>query len=220
VLDEVSLRAEAGEFVAVVGPSGSGKSTLLRLLLGFERPDSGAVLYDRQDLEDVDVGAVRRQCGVVLQDDRLLVGDLRTNIVGAGRYSEDEAWEAARQVGLADDVERMPMGMATYVGEGSGSLSGGQRQRVILARAMVSRPRILYLDEATSALDNRTQELVTESMRQLSATRIVIAHRLSTIRDADRILVMDAGRVVESGTYDELMQAGGLFRELAERQLA
>jgi ATP-binding cassette subfamily C protein len=114
----------------------------------------------------------------------------------------------------------MPMGMATYVGEGSGSLSGGQRQRVILARAMVSRPRILYLDEATSALDNRTQELVTESMRQLSATRIVIAHRLSTIRDADRILVMDAGRVVETGTYDELMQADGLFRELAKRQLA
>ena len=220
ILDEVSLRAEPGEFVAIVGPSGSGKSTLLRLLLGFERPGSGAVLYDRQDLEDVDVGAVRRQCGVVLQDDRLLIGDLRTNIVGAGRYGEDEAWEAARLVGLAEDVERMPMKMATYVGEGTGSLSGGQRQRVILARAMVSRPRILYLDEATSALDNRTQDLVTESMRRLSATRIVIAHRLSTIRDADRILVMEAGRVVETGTYEELMASDGLFRELAERQLA
>jgi ABC-type bacteriocin/lantibiotic exporter with double-glycine peptidase domain len=219
ILDDVSLRAAPGEFVGVVGTSGSGKSTLLRLLLGFERPNAGAVLYDEQDLADIDVGAVRRQCGVVLQDDRLMVGDLRTNIVGAGLYSDAQAWEAARMVGLDRDIEGMPMGMETFIGEGGAGLSGGQRQRVILARAMVTRPRILYLDEATSALDNRTQETVMESMRRLTATRIVIAHRLNTIRDADQILVMDAGRVVERGTYDELMAQDGLFRALATRQM-
>jgi NHLM bacteriocin system ABC transporter ATP-binding protein len=219
VLDDVSLRAEPGEFVAVVGPSGCGKSTLLRMLLGFETPDAGAVLYDGQDLDGLDATGVRRQCGVVLQDGRLLDGDIYANVAGSGRFSEDDAWNALRMAGLAADVEAMPMGLSTLVSGQGGTLSGGQRQRLMIARALVARPRILFLDEATSALDNRTQEIVAESTRRLAATRIVIAHRLSTIREADRIVVMDAGRIAQEGTYAELMTADGLFRSLATRQL-
>jgi ATP-binding cassette subfamily C protein len=220
VLDDVSLRAEPGEFVAIVGPSGAGKSSLFRLLLGFEEPESGSVYYDDQELPGVDVQAVRRQMGVVLQNGRLMPGTLFHNIVGVSALTMDDAWEAARLAGLAADIEAMPMGMFTILGEGSATISGGQRQRLMIARAIAKRPRILLFDEATSALDNRTQAIVSASLEKLRATRIVIAHRLSTIIYADRIYVLQAGKIVQSGTYQELMEREGLFRDLASRQIA
>lgn len=220
VLRDVSLRINPGEFVAFVGPSGSGKSTILRLLLGFERPESGAVLYDGQELAGLDVQAVRRQIGVVLQNGQLMSGDLFTNIAGSAPVTLDDAWEAARMAGFDADVRAMPMGMHTVVSEGGGTLSGGQRQRLMIARAVVQRPRLLYFDEATSALDNRTQAIVTASLDRLSATRVVVAHRLSTIVNADRIVVVERGRVVQEGRYAELMAQPGLFAELARRQIA
>jgi len=218
VLDNVSITAAPGEFIALVGPSGSGKSTLLRLLLGFEKLEAGAILFDDQDLRDLDAPAVRRQMGVVMQSSRPMPGSLFSNIVGAVGGTLDDAWEAAEMVGLADDIREMPMGMHTVVLEGGGSLSGGQMQRLMIARAIVARPKMLLLDEATSALDNRTQSVVTTSLDRLSVTRIVVAHRLSTIINADRIYVMDGGRLVETGTYRELIEADGAFARLAERQ--
>ncbi len=219
VLDQVSFRARPGQFVALVGPSGSGKSTILRLLLGFEKPEAGTIHLDAQDLDGLDLPAVRRQMGVVLQSGQLSPGSIYSNIVGSAPYTLDDAWEAARQSGLDADIKRMPMGMHTMVMEGGAGLSGGQRQRLLIARAIVGRPRILLFDEATSALDNRTQAVVTESLARLQTTRIVIAHRLSTVINADRIHVVDAGRIVESGSYDELMALGGVFFQLAARQL-
>jgi ATP-binding cassette subfamily C protein len=220
VLDDVSLECRPGEFVALVGPSGSGKSTLLRLLLGFETPTAGAILYDGRDLTSLDLRAVRGQIGTVLQNGRLLSGDIFTNIVGAAGLTLEDAWEAARMVGLDEEIQAMPMGMHTVIGEGGNTLSGGQRQRLLIARAIVSRPRLVFFDEATSALDNRTQEIVSRSLDRLAATRIVIAHRLSTIVHADRIYVLERGRVVECGTYRELMRRRGVFARLARRQLA
>ena len=220
VLRGISLHVQAGEFVAFVGPSGSGKSTILRLLLGFETPESGAIYVDGQDLAGLDIQAVRRQIGVVLQSGRLTSGDIYTNIVGSAPLSIEDAWSAARMAGFADDVQAMPMGMHTVVSEGGGTLSGGQRQRLMIARALVRQPRILFLDEATSALDNRTQAIVSASLAQLHATRIVVAHRLSTIVHADRIFVVDRGQIVQSGRYDDLMAQRGLFAELARRQIA
>lgn len=218
ILRDVTLNMKAGQFVAIVGPSGSGKSTLLRCLLGFETPTSGSIFYDGQDFAALDITAVRRQLGVVLQNGQILPGDIFKNIVGSSGLTIDDAWEAARMCGLEQDIKDMPMGMHTVVM--GGGLSGGQQQRLLIARAIVHRPRILYFDEATSALDNKTQALVSESLEQLEATRIVIAHRLSTVRNADLIVVLDGGVVKEQGNYDELMALDGLFAQLASRQIA
>ncbi|MFZ2957029.1 MAG: NHLP bacteriocin export ABC transporter permease/ATPase subunit [Candidatus Ozemobacteraceae bacterium] len=220
VLNDLSFQVRPGEFVALVGPSGSGKSTLLRLLLGFETPESGGVRYDGRNLADLDISAVRRQIGVVLQSGRLSAGSVFQLIAGNGQYTLDDAWEAARDAGLAEDVEAMPMQMHTVIGDGGTTLSGGQRQRLLIARALIKKPRIIFFDEATSALDNRTQSIVSESLCRLHATRIVIAHRLSTIRFADRIIVLQAGKAVESGSFEELMNLNGVFATLARRQLA
>ncbi|MGW6511082.1 NHLP bacteriocin export ABC transporter permease/ATPase subunit, partial [Streptomyces niveus] len=219
VLDDVSLRMAPGEFVAVVGPSGCGKSTLLRLLIGFDRPVTGSVLYDGQDLTALDRAAVRRQCGVVLQNAQPLTGSVWDCVCGAETFSQEEVWEAVEMAGLAEDIKRMPMGLHTMIA-GGGAISGGQRQRLMIAQALVRRPRLLFLDEATSALDNETQRIVIESTRKLNAGRLVIAHRLSTVLDADRVLVMDAGRIVEQGPPAALLaNEGGRLRELVRRQL-
>lgn len=219
VLNDLSLSIRPGQYVAIVGSSGCGKSTLFRLLLGFEAPESGSIYYDRQDLAHLDVLEVRRQMGVVLQSGRLVSGDIFTNIVGSAKLTLEDAWEAARLAGVSDDISRMPMGMHTVISESGGGMSGGQKQRLLIARAIVHRPSILLFDEATSALDNQTQAVVSRSLESLQATRVVIAHRLSTIAKADRILVMDKGTLVQSGSYEELLSQEGLFRELAERQL-
>jgi ATP-binding cassette subfamily C protein len=220
VLDDVSFGVEPGSFVALVGPSGSGKSTMLRVLLGFEQPEVGSVRYDGKDLDSLDVREVRRQIGVVTQSVRLLPGDIFTNIVGNRQLTMDDAWEAAEIAGIANDIRAMPMQMHTFVAEGATTFSGGQRQRLLIARAVAAKPRVLFFDEATSALDNRTQAQVSDALTHLRAARVVIAHRLSTIRTADRILVLEAGRITQEGTFDELATAPGPFAALARRQLA
>jgi ABC-type bacteriocin/lantibiotic exporter with double-glycine peptidase domain len=221
ILKDVSLRVRPGEFVALVGGSGSGKSTLLRLLLGFEKPESGAILYDSQELSSLDMREVRRQIGVVLQSSKLMPTDIYRNIIGSHTtLTLNDAWEGARMAGLDRDIKNMPMGMNTVVSEGGGTFSGGQRQRLMVARALVNRPRIVFFDEATSAMDNETQRTVTDSLDAMQATRIVIAHRLSTIINADRIFVLQYGELVQSGSYTELMNQAGPFADLARRQLA
>ncbi|MER5970517.1 NHLP bacteriocin export ABC transporter permease/ATPase subunit [Streptomyces sp. NPDC002055] len=220
VLDDVSFRVRPGEFVAIVGASGCGKSTLLRLLIGFDRPTAGDVLYDGQDLSALDQSAVRRQCGVVLQNSQPFTGSILDCICGAEMFSLEEAWDAAEMAGLAEDIKAMPMGMHTVLSDGGGTVSGGQRQRLMIAQALIRRPRILFFDEATSALDNETQRVVSESTRKLRSTRVVIAHRLSTVMDADRVIVMSDGRVVQEGApADLLADTGGMFRELVRRQI-
>ncbi|MFC3067893.1 NHLP bacteriocin export ABC transporter permease/ATPase subunit [Phenylobacterium soli] len=220
VLGGVSFESAPGEFVAIVGPSGCGKSTLVKLLLGLEPPAAGAVLYDQSDLASLDVDALRQQVGVVLQRTQLMGASIFDNLRGASDIGLEEAWEAARLAGVDEDIRALPMGMHTLIAEGSQTISGGQRQRLALARALVRKPAVLILDEATSALDNVTQGEVMQNLAGLACTRIVIAHRLSTIIDADRIVVLDQGQVAETGTYAELMAAGGLFSRMAARQSA
>jgi NHLM bacteriocin system ABC transporter ATP-binding protein len=219
VLQDVSFEARPGENIAIVGSSGSGKSTILRLLLGLETPTRGGVSYDGKDLEELDLRLVRRQIGAVLEGSTLFPGSLHENIAGSAPYKPEEVMEAARRAGLEADIAAMPMGLNSTVTEGGNQISGGQRQRVMIARALIKRPRLLFFDQATSALDNRTQAIVADSVARMNATRIVVAHRMSTIRDADRIIVLEGGRVVETGTYDELVTKGGAFQRLAERQL-
>jgi len=219
VLDDVTIDISPGDFVALVGPSGSGKSTVLRLLLGFEAPTYGTVLYDGQSLAELEVSAVRRQCGAVLQNGALLAASIKTNIIGSGNFTLEDAWAAAEMAGIADAIKSLPMGMNTVLSDGANTFSGGQRQRLIIARALVSRPRILFLDEATSALDNPTQQIVADATRKLNASRLVIAHRLSTVAEADRIIVLDRGRVVQQGQFESLLaDRNGLFAKLARRQ--
>ncbi len=219
ILRDISLKIDSGQSVAFVGSSGCGKSTLLRLLLGFERPITGAIYFDGQDLAGLDMQAVRRQVGVVLQSSKPVSGTILENIIGSAPLTVNDAWEACRLAGLEDDIKRMPMGLHTNISDGGGGISGGQRQRLMIARAIVAKPKILVFDEATSALDNKTQAIVNRSLTGLQATRIIIAHRLSTIQHVDTIFVLDQGRIVESGSYDQLIRSTGLFHDLAMRQL-
>lgn len=219
ILDDLSLKIRPGQYVAIVGKTGCGKSTLMRLMLGFETPQRGAVYFDGRDAQTLDLPSLRRQIGVVLQSGKLFSGDIYSNIVVSAPWlTAEDAWEAARQAGIADDIRSMPMGMNTMITEGSGGISGGQRQRLMIARAIAAKPKVLMFDEATSALDNIAQKQVSEALATLKCTRIVIAHRLSTIKQCDRILVLEGGKVMEDGTYDELIAKSGLFAELVLRQ--
>ena len=219
VVDNLSLKIRPGQYVAIVGSTGCGKSTLMRIMLGFEKPQKGAVYYDGKDLSGIDLKSLRRKIGVVMQNGKLFQGDIYSNItISAPQLSMDDAWKAAEMAGIADDIHRMPMGMHTIISEGSGGISGGQRQRLMIARAIAPKPRILMFDEATSALDNITQKIVSESLAKLKCTRIVIAHRLSTIRECDRIIYLEKGKIVEDGSYDQLIALNGKFAQLVERQ--
>ena len=219
ILDDLSLKIKPGQYVAIVGQTGCGKSTLMRILLGFEKPQKGAVYYNGKDLNTIDLKSLRRRIGVVMQNGKLFQGDIYSNIViSAPQLTVDQAWEAAEMAGIAEDIRNMPMGMHTIISEGSGGISGGQRQRLMIARAIAPRPKILMFDEATSALDNITQKTVSDSLERLKCTRVVIAHRLSTIRACDRIIYLEKGKIVEDGSYDELIALNGRFAELVERQ--
>ena len=219
ILDDLSLKIKPGQYVAIVGETGCGKSTLMRILLGFEKPQKGAVYYNGKDLNTIDLKSLRRRIGVVMQNGKLFQGDIFSNItISAPHLTVDQAWEAAEMAGIAEDIRSMPMGMHTVISEGGGGISGGQRQRLMIARAIAPKPKILMFDEATSALDNLTQKTVSDALEKLKCTRIVIAHRLSTIRACDRIIFLEKGRIVEDGTYDELIALGGKFAGLVERQ--
>ena len=219
IVNDMSLKIKAGEYIAIVGRTGCGKSTLMRLLLGFEKPERGAIYYDNKDMKSLDLCSLRRKIGAVTQNGGLFQNDIYSNIViSAPELTLDDAWEAAEIAGIADDIRAMPMGMQTMVSEGQGGISGGQKQRLMIARAVAPKPKLLMFDEATSALDNKTQKQVSAALDRMGCTRIVIAHRLSTIKNCDRILVLDKGQIIEDGTYDELIDKGGYFAELVERQ--
>lgn len=219
IIDNMSLKIKSGEYLAIVGATGCGKSTLLRLLLGFEKPIRGSIYYDRKDISRIDIQSLRKKIGVVMQNGKLFTGDIYSNIViSAPELTLDDAWKAAEIASIADDIKEMPMGMFTLISEGQGGISGGQKQRLMIARAVASRPKVLMFDEATSALDNITQKKVSEAIDSLKCTRIVIAHRLSTIQHCDRIIVLDKGKIVEDGKYEDLIKNNGFFAELVARQ--
>lgn len=217
IIDGLNLSIEPGSYVAIVGTTGCGKSTLLRLLLGFEKPQVGTVFYDGKDISRLDIRSLRRLIGTVLQDGKLFHSSIFANIViTATEKTLPVAWAAAESAQIADEIRAMPMGMHTDLS--GGGVSGGQRQRILIARAIASKPRILIFDEATSALDNVTQAKVSEALDKMDCTRIVVAHRLSTIRNCKRIIVLDKGKIIEDGGYDELIQNNGFFAELVARQ--
>ncbi len=219
VIDGLSLKVKPGEYVAIVGKTGCGKSTLLRLLLGFEKPQKGAIYYDNKDINTLDLKSLRRSIGTVMQNSKLFLGDIFSNIIiSAPMLTLDDAWKAAEIASIADDIKAMPMGMHTYISEGQGGISGGQKQRLMIARAVANNPKVIFFDEATSALDNITQKKVSQAIENLKCTRIVIAHRLSTIQNADRIVYLEDGKIKEEGTYQELLKLNGLFARLVERQ--
>ena len=216
LLNGLNIVIEPGEFVAVVGPSGSGKSTVMRLILGFETPWSGVVSYDGQDLAELDVTAVRRQMGTVMQASMPFGSTYRECICGPLQIDDERLWQVIAESGLESEVR--DRGLDASIGDRGGAISGGQRQRLMIARALVSDPRVILLDEATSALDNVTQAIVMSSILGRPVTRIAIAHRLTTVERADRILVVSGGRIVEEGTPAELLATGGHFARLAARQ--
>ncbi|MGH9836127.1 MAG: peptidase domain-containing ABC transporter [Blastocatellia bacterium] len=219
-LRDISITIEPGQKVALVGRTGSGKSTLAKLLLGLYTPDEGEILFDDVPLPSFDYRTVRSQFGVVLQESFLFSGSIRQNIAfNDPDLTLEQVMEAARLAHIHDDIEQMPMGYDTFLAEGGMSLSGGQRQRLSLARALVHRPAVLLLDEATSHLDVVTERLVDRSLKELSCTRIVIAHRLSTVYDADLILALDEGEIVERGTHEELLARNGYYAALTRGQL-
>ncbi len=221
ILDDVSIHARPGEFVAIAGESGAGKSTLFRLALGLDRPSSGSVYYDGRDLNHLNIKQVRRRIGVVPQDVRLHPEDVWDNIVDDNEdATEEDVWRAARLAAVDRAISAMPMGMLTRVGTSAGVTSGGESQRIVIAHALLRNPRILLLDEATNWLDNDSQATVMQNLASMTSTRIVIAHRLSTLRQADRIYVMRAGKVVQEGSFAELMATEGVFQTLVRRQLA
>ena len=206
--------------MGIVGKSGCGKSTLLRLLLGFETPLRGSIYYDQFDLAKVDKSQLRRRIGTCLQNGSLFTGDIFHNITITAPWStHEDAWEALRQAYLFDEVNALPMGLHTIITEGGGGFSGGQKQRILIARALIGKPNIIFFDEATSALDNISQKQVIDNLDKLHCTRLVIAHRLSTIKHCDRIIVLDQGKVVEEGKFEDLMKRKGLFYEMSQRQL-
>lgn len=219
VIDNLSLKINPGDYVAIVGKSGCGKSTLLRLLLGFEKPLQGSISYDNFDITAIDPKSLRSHIGCVMQNTGLFTGTIRSNItISAPLATDDDVWRAARMAGIEEDIKKMPMGLNTMVTDHTSAISGGQKQRVVIARAIASNPDILFFDEATSALDNYTQKIVTDSLASLHCTRIVVAHRLSTVRDCDRIIMLEGGRIIEDGTYDELIEKNGEFAKLVRRQ--
>ncbi len=219
-LKDISLHILPGQFVAIVGESGAGKTSLINLALGLEQPASGSIYFDKHDLSHLNKRSLRRQIGVVVQNGSLQPGTLLHNITGVAQdLSEAKAWEAARLAGVEEDIRQMHLGMHTPVGESSSLFSGGQIQRILIAAAIIRKPRVVFLDEATNWLDNRYQSLVMRNIEALAATRVVVAHRLSTIKAADKILVLEKGRLVQSGNYPELASTPGLFQSLIERQL-
>ncbi|MDY6430489.1 MAG: ATP-binding cassette domain-containing protein [Bacilli bacterium] len=219
ILDNLSLNIKQGEYIAIVGQTGCGKSTLVRILLGFEKPLEGKVYFDDIDIDKVDLTSLRRNIGTVMQNGTLFHADIFSNIIiSSPSLTEEDAWKAAEIADIAKDIREMPMGMKTVISEGQGGISGGQKQRIMIARAIVHKPKILIFDEATSALDNKTQKSITESIDKLNCTRIVIAHRLSTIMKADRIIMLEGGKIIEEGNYETLIAKKGKFAELVERQ--
>lgn len=222
LFNNLNLSINAGDYVALVGPSGCGKSTLVRLMLGFEKAESGSIFYDEHNLDDINKPSLRRYCiSICLQDGQLIEGTIRDNILfGNVSYSDDQVWEAVRNAALEKDMQGMPLGLETPISADGQGVSGGQRQRILIARALIRKPRIIFLDEATSALDNISQHIITESLAKMNCTRITIAHRMSTIRECNRIIVLDGGKVAEDGSYDELMAKGGLFSDIIKRQTA
>ncbi|MFL5624645.1 MAG: peptidase domain-containing ABC transporter, partial [Ktedonobacteraceae bacterium] len=220
VLHQLDLTVEAGQKVAIVGPSGSGKSTLGKLLLGLYVPTEGAILYDGIPLQDLNFQEVRRQFGVVLQESILFSGSILSNITLSNpAIAQEQVIEAAKIAAIHEDIMCMPMGYDTFVAEGGSALSGGQRQRLAIARAIAHKPTILLLDEATSHLDVVTEQRVAQHLQTLACTQIIIAHRLSTIRNADMILVLDQGTIVEKGSHHELLQRDGYYARLMQQQL-
>jgi ABC-type bacteriocin/lantibiotic exporter with double-glycine peptidase domain len=222
IFDGLDLHINPGDYVAIVGPSGCGKSTLVRLMLGFEKSESGSIFFDEHNLDDINKPSLRRYCmSICLQDGQLVAGTIRDNILfGNKGFTDEEVWEAARQSSLDRDIKEMPAGLDTPITADGSGVSGGQRQRILMARALIRKPRIIFLDEATSALDNISQHIIAENLAKLNCTRITIAHRMSTIRQCNRIIVLAGGKVAEDGSYEELMARGGYFSEIIKRQTA
>ena len=219
LLDDVTLDIAPGEYLAIVGATGCGKSTLMRLMLGFEKPEQGAIYYDDRDMKSLSLRGLRRKIGTVLQNGQLLSGSIFSNLsIVKPDMTQEEAWDALEKAGLAEDVRRMPMRLNTMLGENGAGLSGGQRQRLLIARSLVGNPSVVFMDEATSALDNVAQAHAVRSLDALGCTRVVIAHRLSTIQNCSRIVMLEGGRIVEDGTYDELIALNGRFAALVARQ--